>query len=330
MPADLNGCPTPATSAQSAYHREMHASVQSGRTRRARAAFLLVLAATASFLPRTSFAADPPAAPAPAPAAAGPRDGDDTPQEERPSPVSRRLWPPPDPPPRPRAPAAALPEPFDDAPAPAPAPAPVQAPTPAPTNPAPYGAAPPPPNPYYYYQAPPPGVFVELRADNPNARIDRVGAGGASTPVCIAPCRLILDRNLTYIIQGEQIPPTSPFLLPDTTNQVTLDVQAGSQTQRHVGVGLIVLGGAVSVVGLSRASSANSSSVNSQGQVTSTNHSDGWLLMALGIPAVIAGVVVFRHARTSVTSSTGATFSRRREGSQTAPRIALTPQGLTF
>ena len=307
------------------YDATMRARGILARPRSRQGAYLLMLMATPAFLPRAAFAADPPLpppAPYPPPPVAAPPDSDGVPQKERPPPLSRRLWPPPDPLP-PRRETAAPTDPFDGVPPPPPRPAPA----PPPATPPPYAAGPPMPNPYF--QAPPPGVFVELRADNPNTRLDRVVAGGGSAPVCVAPCRLILDRSLAYVIQGDQIPPTSTFLLPSTTNHVTLDVQAGSQTQRYLGVALIVVGSALAVVGLSRASSGNSVTYNSQGQMTTADN-NGLLLMAIGVPAAIVGIVLFKLGRTSVTSSTGATFSQRRESPRAPPRIALTPEGLTF
>lgn len=246
-------------------------------------------------------------------------------------PVSQRLWPPP-PPTRPPPPSTDEPAP-PDAPAsppaattPAPAAAPALAPGADPNQREEPAATAPPvaPPPAQLPQWSPGGVFVELRSDDPRTRIDQVAPDGRSWPACVAPCRQILFRNITYVVQSEQTPPTSVFLLPDSTNHVTLDVHAGSQIQRNVGMALLAAGGVAALFGLTRASQSGSSS--------STSHSTVELL-GFGAAGAIAGIVLVRMGHTSVTSSTGATFSEHDEhGTKTraVPAIALTPQGLVF
>jgi hypothetical protein len=50
------------------------------------------------------------------------------------------------------------------------------------------------------------------------------------------------------MIQGDGIRPTPPFRLPDSQQQVTLDVNTGSAGWYKAGIALIVVGGAVSFV----------------------------------------------------------------------------------
>jgi len=246
-------------------------------------------------------------------------------------PASQRLWPPPEPD-RPQHQPASDAEPAPE-PAPAPSAKPETPPEPAPLEPRvdpnqraeaaaaePPVAPPTPPPP----QWPPGGVFVELRSDDPHARIDQISPDGRSVPACVAPCRRVLWRNITYVVQTDQAPPTSAFLLPDRTDHLTLDVHAGSQLRRNVGMALVAAGGVAALFGLTRANQTGSSSSN--------NHSSIELL-GLGAAGAIAGVVLVRMGNTSVTSSTGATFSERdRRGTKACatPAIALTPQGLVF
>jgi len=259
-------------------------------------------------------------------------------------PVSQRLWPPPEPsrPPRaapstqdatpdetPPAKSAPATPPVAPAPPPPPVPAPVTAPAVDPNlvtdpnlivAPAAPPVAPPKPPP----QAPPPpsGVFVELRSDDPGMRIDQVTPGGQSWPACEIPCRRVLQRNLTYVVESNQAPATSPFLLPDNVNRLTLDVQAGSQARANIGTILAVVGGVVGLIGFIRLTTTGSSPQNDR---------TGLELLGVGAGVGITGIVLYRMSRTTVTSSTGSTFSEQRDrGAKGGPSIALTPQGLVF
>jgi hypothetical protein len=217
------------------------------------------------------------------------------------------------------------------------APAPALAPAPAPANPAPVLPAPPPlvgpppvlaPVPYASYPpAPPPGVFVEVRADDPRVRIDRVMLDGVPVPVCAAPCRQVLDRSSAYLLQGDGVVATSPFLLPDGSNQVVLDVHAGSRTKRMLGVALLVVGAGVTLVGFGGVSLGGTF----RGERGRREERNGLIMMGIGIPVAIVGWVLFRSARTSVVSSSGATFSDRGPRPRAPlPRLALTADGLSF
>ncbi len=256
-------------------------------------------------------------------------------------PVTQRLWPPPEPPRRPRVdPSTDEATPDDDASAvngaPEPPPPPPTAPAPAPVTPpadpnqitdpnqiavplAPAAAAPKPPP----QAAPPPnGVYVELRSDDPGMRIDQLTPGGQSWPACEIPCRRVLQRNITYVVESNQSPATSPFLLPDNVNRLTLDVQAGSQTRANVGTILAVVGGVVGLIGFIRLTTTGSSPQTDR---------TGLELLGVGAAVGISGIVIFRMSRTTVTSSTGSTFSKQHDrGARAAPSIALTPQGLVF
>jgi hypothetical protein len=87
-------------------------------------------------------------------------------------------------------------------------------------------------------------VYVNIRSANPNLRLYRII--GAPSAVCAAPCRQRLDAHASYMIQGDGIRPTPPFRLPDSQQQVTLDVNTGSVGWYKAGIALIVVGGAVS------------------------------------------------------------------------------------
>jgi hypothetical protein len=271
-----------------------------------------------------------------------PKHGDwpTTPAEE--PPVSQRLWPPPAPPRRPppdpstegsptpdEDEALAKDNAAKDAPPPAPTPPRVEAP-PAPVDDPNQIATPPPAPPVAPVQQPavppPNGVYVELRSADAGMRIDQLTPAGQSWPACGVPCRRILQRNLTYVIESNDAPPTLPFLLPANETRLTLDVHPGSQAQSNVGTLLAIAGGVVALIGFVRLATGGNSPAN--------DHA-GLELLAGGAVAGVTGLVLYRMSRTTVTSSTGVTLGEQRErGGDTqkrpAPSIALTPQGLTF
>lgn len=156
----------------------------------------------------------------------------------------------------------------------------------------------------------PGGVLVEVRTDDARTRIDRV-LTGQSIPVCLAPCRKVLDRNSIYVIEGDGIRPSSQFLLPDDRTELTLDVRAGS-TGRMLGGGLLIAGGlSVGYVGLlywATGSVVNATSGNLTGQDGSHTKNSGLAMMSIGIPLAVVGLYLALTSQTKVVSSTGASF----------------------
>jgi len=224
-------------------------------------------------------------------------------------------------------------------PSPAPPAPPVRPPVPADPWTSPDGSVPPPAYGSDAYGAPQTGypgapagglIQIDIKADEPGVRLDRVQGAGLSTPVCVAPCSRLVPRNNLYVIDGEGIRSTSQFLLPDDRNQVTLDVKAGSSARHGGGAALLVAGLVVGYVGLvGLAASAGTGNSGSQSDRAATI--GGGLLIG-GVAAAIGGLYLVMTSSTTVVSSTGATFSRNDD--QVRPRakssVALTPRGLTF
>ena len=132
------------------------------------------------------------------------------------------------------------------------------------------------------------------------------------------------------------MPPTSAFVLPDSTSRVTLDVHAGSATKRTAGVALMIAGGIAGLIGFAGASSTGT--VNADGTTgSSSNHETSLAVLAVGGTAAIIGIVLFTTGRTLVTSSTGASFTEHRQPRPRSPSVialgalrVLAPQGLSF
>jgi hypothetical protein len=200
---------------------------------------------------------------------------------------------------------------------------PWEAPSGQPPQPASWGTPTPP--------AAPATIYVDLKADNPNVRLDRM-AGNFTVPVCLAPCRRPLPRDGIYVIQGDGVPATSRFQLPDDRQQVTLDVHAGSSGRTIAGATLIVAGVVAAYAGLLVAdanSLSNSSETSSSGGVRGPS---SWALGLLGggLVATLAGVYLCVTTHTTVVSSTGNTFTVAPSAPGKHPRFALTPRGLEF
>jgi hypothetical protein len=179
--------------------------------------------------------------------------------------------------------------------------------------------------------AAPATIYVDLKADNPNVRIDRL-VGNLTVPVCLAPCRRPLPRDGIYVIQGDGVPATSRFQLPDDRQQVTLDVHAGSSARTMAGATLIVAGVVAAYAGLLVGD------VNSLGNGSDTSASGGvrgpssWTLALVGggLVATLAGVTLCLTTHTTVVSSTGNTFTVAPSAPGKHSRFALTPRGLEF
>jgi hypothetical protein len=179
--------------------------------------------------------------------------------------------------------------------------------------------------------AAPATIYVDLKADNPNVRIDRL-VGNLTVPVCSAPCRRPLPRDGIYVIEGDGVPATSHFQLPDDRQQVTLDVHAGSSGRRIAGATLIVAGVVAAYAGLlvADANSASSSFDTSSNGVARGPSSWSLGLLAGGVVATLAGVYLCMTTHTTVVSSTGNTFTVAPSAPGKHSRFALTPRGLEF
>jgi hypothetical protein len=126
-------------------------------------------------------------------------------------------------------------------------------------------------------------------------------------------------------------------MLPDYQAQVTLDVHAGSSKRLSAGALLLGAGVVVGYVGLldfavGRAQPGDTFDPSVDRAARADQHArTGVALMLCGVPAALAGLYLVLTARTSVVSSTGASFSQNAlTPSKRYPLVALTPRGLEF
>jgi hypothetical protein len=179
------------------------------------------------------------------------------------------------------------------------------------------------------------GVYVEVRTSSPNVRIDRV-VGGQTVPVCRAPCRQVLSRNNVYVIQGDGVRSTAQFMLPDDRQQLLLDVEPGSSTRMGGGVVLLALGGLGAYIGYAALIVGTEPQNNSNNNLTEddrrTARTAGTIFLLSGLAVLGIGAYFVATAHTTVTTSSGVTFSKAPAPApaRKRPAIAFTPRGLEF
>lgn len=129
--------------------------------------------------------------------------------------------------------------------------------------------------------------------------------------VCVTPCNVDLDRYSSYRVGAlNHVAGSKTFTLPQSGNDLHLQVQAGDAFEHHVGQALTGAGLTALIVGVVLVAAAHAftdeSDVRVAGFITG---GAGIVVMAVGIPVTI---LTATHVVT--------------QGS----RIALTPRGLTF
>jgi hypothetical protein len=147
---------------------------------------------------------------------------------------------------------------------------------------------------------------VELRADDPRVRIERLTGDGQTQPICTAPCRQPLDPRALYVIGGDGIPPTHPFALPDDQQELILSVRSGSRAKQIGGGVLLGVGATATVLGFLLAPGDRSSQAPEPMQSVRA-----WPI-GVGLAGVAVGLVgaylLLWSGQTRVESSSGRTF----------------------
>lgn len=188
-----------------------------------------------------------------------------------------------------------------------------------PPPPAPVIAPPPPP-----VMPPPPALPmwpVHIDSDAPTATLYRENgiapitgyAGGTYVtgtmhlyqPVCRAPCDEAVDRLGLFSIRGQGIAPSRDFSLP-MSGPVRLDVHAWTNNKRYLGFAMIILGGLMTAGGAGLVAYSavhdpllfvNKPTMQQMQAAQSTRTAytaGGGVLLGVGIPAFIAGMVLAR------------------------------------
>jgi hypothetical protein len=213
--------------------------------------------------------------------------------------------------------------------------------------------APPPAAPYPVMpQAPvaPPvlGPVVELSSDDASAGLYRLSAAGSVVvgwrqgvlevwePVCRAPCAVQVDHNGYYAIRGNGIVPSRPFNLP-ASGTVRLDVKAGHLGPRAGGLIMMSLGLGAALGGA--VMMATSQTFAPQGpmdpafatidqmerQTAQTMLIAGGVMVGVGVPLAVGGIVLMVKSRTHVTID-GEQLALKLPGK----KLALSATGLHF
>ncbi len=171
------------------------------------------------------------------------------------------------------------------------------------------------------------GVRVEVRADKPGVRIDRITADGSSTTVCFAPCLRVLARDGVYVIGGAGIRSTSQFALPRDHHQLVLDVEAAASA-RSVAGGLLVTTGGLALLFDVLSGPKPDAPVNASG--SSIDDGIRTAMLVGGVLALSLGIYFVATSHTKVTTSSGVTFTRADAPRRSRTPIAFTSRGLEF
>jgi hypothetical protein len=144
---------------------------------------------------------------------------------------------------------------------------------------------------------------------------------------------MVLDRDAIYVIEGEGIPASAAFSLPDDADEILLKVKAGSDQRTWIGGALVVVGTLAVGAGFGGLIASTGDGVRPAPGQPDTRHETakiGAIMVGIGILPLFAGLILRNTARTSVVTSTGSAFTSQNGSRQTRSPIALTPQGLTF
>jgi hypothetical protein len=196
-------------------------------------------------------------------------------------------------------------------------------------------------------QQPPmaPGPLVELRTNDINATLFRLSGEGVSfgwsgrhryvstydtwSPVCHAPCGIVVNPSDVYTIRGRHIVPSDSFQVPER-GVISLTVDAGHRGPRAGGVLLTVFGGIgvglgaiFTPIGSALGGQLGGSTTNATGTAFLTT---GVSMLAVGGTMLVGGIVVLALTKTTVHSSDGFRFAAIGR----TPRLYVSAAGLHF
>jgi hypothetical protein len=195
-------------------------------------------------------------------------------------------------------------------------------------------------------------VLVELKADNPEARLfrqvtpglrpvdgvngERLGDGWEE--VCVQPCRMRLDPRFRYQVAGTGISGSSFFQLPASGSSVRLDVSTTSIAKRVTGWVLFAPGAGAAVLGILYLATANSTKPETAEEPEGSSRVGGSCktpacTREVGAALLIGGAAVATVGLILATSKTKVTLKPSSAGIASwtlAPGIELTPHGIVF
>lgn len=180
-----------------------------------------------------------------------------------------------------------------------------------------------------------PGIMLEqLRGTSAFVRSwqNRDGSTGSKVdqyqqwqPICQAPCGERIDSGGFYRIGGPGINRSRAFMLPANTPRVALTVRAGEAHRYRAGLALLVLGSAMTAVGLitvpiaEATASRSDPSARAFGEVLRYS---AYPLLILGLGGLGGGIPLYLFNRTSVQLDGGMRLAKS--------GVYLTTSGLVF
>lgn len=139
--------------------------------------------------------------------------------------------------------------------------------------------------------------------------------------VCVAPCKVDLDRSSTYRINGQnKVTQSAEFTLPPAADQVKLEVDPGNLLLHGVAKRVIALGIASGIVGGALLTTAHTWDDRKEERHV---RNAGWITSAIGIGLVAIGIPVAILTQTHVKTN-----DKRVAGRPPPPKLTL--DGLVF
>lgn len=135
----------------------------------------------------------------------------------------------------------------------------------------------------------PRGPRVFLTSDDPNPRLQQLSRVKWED-VCLTPCGVRVDPRGLYRIGGGTVRRTEPFRLRQSSGDVIIDVEAGSNVKHFVGLGLMI-GGVVSL-GYAAASYLLFQSVDNNYPTTTGSTSANDAAVTFSIILAVVGAVL--------------------------------------
>lgn len=182
-----------------------------------------------------------------------------------------------------------------------------------------------------------PKTRVAFRADHEEAMLEEY-VNGEWVSLCRTPCKGEVRQGETLRVGGPKVVPSDPFKVTPGRQQMQIDADAASRSQRIWGVVLGVGGGGILLIGSSlfAIGASNDGQVEQNGEtryLTDSERRDfratGGVMMVVGAAAGITGLIMLLQ-QTEVRVSKQLPSARPKRATAKAKGLQLTANGFRF